>query len=49
MGLKYEKIIKNPAQILSLAGMTAGEFKYLSDEFKQEWDEYLYALKACIF
>ncbi len=41
MGLKYEKIIKTPAQILSLTGFNAGEFNLLAEEFKQEWDEYI--------
>lgn len=41
MGLKYEKIIKNPAQILSLTGFSAREFNLLAEEFKQEWDEYI--------
>lgn len=41
MGLKYEKIIKNPVQILSLTGMTREEFDSLTDEFKLEWDAYI--------
>lgn len=41
MGLQYEKIIKTPAQILSLTGFTAEEFDVLAEEFKQEWDGYI--------
>ncbi len=41
MGLKYEKIIKSPSQILSLTGFTTDEFNLLAGEFKQEWDEYI--------
>jgi hypothetical protein len=41
MGLKYEKVIKNPVQVLSLTGLTVEEFNFLAEEFKQEWDEYI--------
>jgi hypothetical protein len=41
MGLKYEKIIKNPAQILSLTSFTAGEFNLLAEEFRKDWDEHI--------
>jgi hypothetical protein len=41
MGLKYEKIIKNPAQILSLTGFMAREFDVLAEEFKKDWDEHI--------
>lgn len=41
MGLKYEKIRKKPAQILSLTGLTGDEFDFLSGEFSEDWDNYI--------
>jgi len=40
MGLKLEKIRKNPAQFLSLTGFTTEEFDELALEFRVEWEEY---------
>jgi len=40
MGLKVEKIRKNPAQFLSLTGFTPDEFDELVMEFRNEWNQY---------
>ena len=40
MGLKIEKIRKNPAQFLSLTGFTPEEFDELYSEFRNEWEQY---------
>jgi hypothetical protein len=40
MGIKHDKIRKNPAQFLSLTGFTPGEFDELAAEFRNEWDDY---------
>jgi hypothetical protein len=33
MGVKYDKVRKNPAQFLSLTGFTSAEFDQLAGEF----------------
>lgn len=38
--MKYDKVKKNAAQLLSLTGLTASEFESLLLAFKQEWEEY---------
>jgi len=40
MGLKVEKIRKNPSQFLSLTGFTPDEFDELVMEFRNEWNQY---------
>jgi hypothetical protein len=40
MGLKLDKLKKNPVQFLSLTGFTAEEFDELAIEFRIEWDQY---------
>jgi hypothetical protein len=40
MGLKLDKLRKNPSQLLSLTGFTVGEFDQLAQEFRVEWDDY---------
>jgi hypothetical protein len=40
MGLKLDKIRKNPAQFLSLTGFSSEEFDELALEFRMEWDQY---------
>ena len=40
MGLKLDKLKKNPVQFLSLTGFSAGEFDELATEFRIEWDQY---------
>ena len=40
MGLKLDKLRKNPAQLLSLTGFTTEEFDELALEFRIEWDQY---------
>ena len=36
MGLKLDKLKKNPVQFLSLTGFSAGEFDELATEFRIE-------------
>jgi hypothetical protein len=38
--MRYDKVKKTPAQLLSLTGFTALEFEALLPTFKYEWDEY---------
>ena len=38
--MKYDKVKKNPAQLLSLTGFTISEFESLVPTFKYEWDEF---------
>ena len=40
MGLKYDKIRKNPVQFLSLTGFSPKEFDELVEEFRIEWEQY---------
>src|ERR1035437_1175429 len=40
MGLKLDRIRKNPAQFLSLTGFTAEEFDELALEFRIEWEQH---------
>jgi len=40
MGLKLDKIRKNPVQFLSLTGFTPNEFEELASEFRNEWEDY---------
>ncbi len=40
MGIKYDKVSKNPTQFLSLTGFTTQEFDELALEFRIEWDQY---------
>ena len=40
MGLKLDKIRKNPAQFLSLTGFSSKEFDELALEFRIEWNQY---------
>ena len=40
MGLKLDKIKKNPVQFLSLTGFTPDEFDDLAMEFHVEWEQY---------
>jgi hypothetical protein len=40
MGLKVDKVRKNPVQFLSLTGFSPDEFDELSLEFRNEWEEY---------
>lgn len=40
MGLKFDKISKNPAQVLSLTGFSPEEFNNLAEEFRIEWEDY---------
>jgi len=40
MGLKVDKVRKNPVQFLSLTGFTPDEFDELSLEFRNEWEQY---------
>jgi hypothetical protein len=38
--MRYDKVRKNPPQLLSLTGFTVAEFDALLPTFKYEWDEY---------
>lgn len=38
--MKYDKIRKNPSQLLSLTGFTLIEFEAFLPTFKHHWDEY---------
>jgi len=38
--MRYDKVRKNPAQLLSLTGFTVDEFDLLLPIFKNEWEEY---------
>jgi hypothetical protein len=40
MGLKVDKIRKNPPQFLSLTGFSPNEFDELVEEFRNEWEQY---------
>ena len=40
MGLKLDKIRKNPAQFLSLTSFAPDEFNELAIEFRIEWEQY---------
>ena len=40
MGLKVDKVRKNPVQFLSLTGFTPDEFDELALEFRDEWEQY---------
>lgn len=40
MGLKLDKVRKNPVQFLSLTGFTPDEFDDLAIEFRIEWEQY---------
>jgi hypothetical protein len=40
MGLKYDKIRKNPAQFLSLTGFMPEKFDELALDFRVEWEQY---------
>jgi len=40
MGLKLDKVRKNPVQFLSLTGFTPIEFDELALEFRIEWEDY---------
>ena len=40
MGLKVDKVRKNPVQFLSLTGFTPDEFDELALEFRNEWEQY---------
>ena len=40
MGLKLDKLKKNPVQFLSLTGFSPEEFDELATEFRIEWDQY---------
>ena len=40
MGLKLDKLKKNPVQFLSLTGFLPEEFDELATEFRIEWDQY---------
>jgi hypothetical protein len=40
MGLKLDKLRKNPVQFLSLTGFLSEEFDELALEFRIEWDQY---------
>jgi Helix-turn-helix of DDE superfamily endonuclease len=40
MGLKVDKIRKNPPQFLSLTGFSPNEFDELLEEFRNEWEQY---------
>ena len=46
--MKYDKVRKNAAQLLSLTSMTATEFESLLPTFKYHWEEYYshYTLKG---
>jgi len=46
--MKYDKVKKNPVQLLSLTGFTVEEFESLLLTFKYEWDAYYshYTLKG---
>ncbi|MDR1342903.1 MAG: hypothetical protein LBK18_06580 [Prevotellaceae bacterium] len=38
--MKYDKVKKNSAQLLSLTGFTAEEFEAFLPTFKNKWEEY---------
>ncbi|MDR1022095.1 MAG: hypothetical protein LBL94_02315 [Prevotellaceae bacterium] len=38
--MKYDKVRKNPAQLLSLTGFTVEEFEAFLPTFKNKWEEY---------
>jgi hypothetical protein len=38
--MKYDKIRKNPKQLLSLTGFTVVEFEAFLPTFKYHWEEY---------
>ena len=38
--MRYDKVRKNPPQMLSLTGFTVAEFDALLPTFKYKWDEY---------
>lgn len=40
MGLKYDKIRKNPVQFLSLTGFKPEEFDELALDFRIDWEQY---------
>ena len=40
MGLKLDKLKKNPVQFLSLTGFSSQEFDELATEFRIEWDQH---------
>jgi hypothetical protein len=40
MGLKLDKIKKNPAQFLSLTGFSSNEFDEFVKEFRIEWEQF---------
>ena len=46
--MKYDKIRKNPLQMLSLTSLTVSEFEALLPSFQRHWDEYYsrYTLKG---
>ena len=46
--MKYDKVKKNPPQLLSLTGFTSEEFESLLPTFKYKWEEYYshYTLKG---
>lgn len=38
--MKYDKIRKNPKQLLSLTGFSLSEFEAFLPSFKYHWEEY---------
>jgi hypothetical protein len=38
--MKYDKIRRNPKQLLSLTGFNVSEFEAFLPAFKYHWDEY---------
>ncbi len=40
MGLKVDKVRRNPVQFLSLTGFNPDEFDELALEFRNEWEQY---------
>ena len=44
--MRYDKVHKNPKQLLSLTGFTVDEFKAFLPTFKYHWDEYYYNRKT---
>ena len=38
--MKYDKVQKNPKQLLSLTGFTAAEFEAFIPTFRYHWEEY---------